>query len=87
MNKGNHIIIADFNHLGSGTCENLAIASDRTIYVVGIKDNNMSLWIVANDGEKILLSDKLPIDPLSVAVDSENNIYVACSAGLLRIWK
>ena len=85
--NGNPKIITDFNHIGSGTCENLAITPDGTVYVVGIKGNVMSLGRITNAGEKILLSDKLPIDPLSVASDDEGNIYVACSAGLLRFWK
>ena len=87
--NGSPIIIAGFNHIGCCTTENIAIAPDGTIYVLGYKleGNDMSLWRITNDGEKILLSDKLPIDPLSVASDSEGNIYVACSAGLLRIWE
>jgi len=87
--KGNPKIITDFNHIGSGTAENIAIAPDGTIYALGFKleGTDMSLWIVAKNGEKILLADKLPIDPLSVAADAKGNIYVACSAGLLRIWK
>jgi WD40 repeat protein len=87
--NGSPIIIAGFNHIGCCTTENIAIAPDGTIYVLSYKleGNDMSLWRITNDGEKILLSDKLPIDPLSVASDSEGNIYVACSAGLLRIWE
>ena len=85
--NGNPKIITDFNHIGSGTCENLAIAPDGTVYVVGIKGNVMSLGEITSDGKNILLSDKLPIDPLAVAVDGDGNIFVACSAGLLRIWK
>ena len=85
--SGNPKIITDFNHVGSGTCENLAIAPDGTIYVVGLKGNIMSLGKITSDGKEILVSDKLPIDPLSVAVDDEGNIYVTCSAGLLKIWK
>ena len=87
--KSSPIIIADFNHIGCCTAEDITIAPDGTIYVLGYKlvSNDMSLWRITNDGEKILLSDKLPIDPLSVAADSEGNIYVANSAGLLRIWK
>jgi len=86
--NGNPEIITDFDHIGCCTTENIAIALDGTIYVLGYKleGNDMCLWRVTNEGEKILLSDKLPIDPLSVAVDSEGNIFVACSAGLLRIW-
>jgi len=87
--KGQPKIVTDFNHIGCCTAENIAIAPDGTIYVLGYKleSNDMCLWRITSDGEKILLSDKLPIDPLSVASDSEGNIYVACSAGLLRIWK
>jgi hypothetical protein len=86
---GNPKIITDFNHIGCCTTENLVIAPDGAIYVLGYKleSNDMCLWSVTNDGEKILLTDKLPIDPLSVGADGEGNIYVACSAGLLRIWK
>ncbi|MFH0829976.1 MAG: hypothetical protein V1887_02325 [Candidatus Aenigmatarchaeota archaeon] len=87
--EGKPQIIADFNHIGSGTAENIAIAPDGTIYVLGFKleGEDMSLWIITNNGEKILLADKFPIDPLSVAADGEGNVYVACSAGLLRIWE
>lgn len=87
--NGNPEIIADFNHIGCCTTENIAIAPDGTIYVLGYKleGNDMSLWRIKDNGEKILLSDKLPIDPLSVAADSKGNIYVASSAGLSRIWK
>jgi len=87
--KCNPKIVADFNHIGCCTTENIAISPNGTIYVIGYKleGNDMSLWRVTNEGEKILLSDKLPIDPLSVATDDEGNIYVACSAGLLRIWE
>jgi hypothetical protein len=87
--NGNPKIITDFNHIGCCTTENLAITSDGTIYILSykLKGNDMCLWRVTNNGEKTLLSDKLPIDPLSVAADGEGNIYVACSAGVLRIWK
>lgn len=87
--KGNPEIVADFNHIGCCTTDNVAIAPDGTIYVLGYKleSNDMSLWRITHEGEKILLSDKLPIDPLSVTADGEGNIYVASSAGLLRIWK
>jgi len=87
--KGQLKIITDFNHIGCCTAENIAVAPDGTIYALGYKleGNDMCLWRITNDGGKILLSDKLPIDPLSVASDGEGNIYVACSAGLLRIWK
>lgn len=87
--KGKPEIIADFNHIGCCTTENIAISPNGTIYVLGYKleGNDMSLWRITDDGKKILLSDKLPIDPLSVAADGEGNIYVASSAGLLRIWK
>ena len=87
--NGNPIIIADFNHIGCCTTENIAIAPDGAIYVLGYKleGNDMSLWRIKDNGEKILLSDKLPIDPLSVAADVKGNIYVASSAGLIRIWK
>jgi len=87
--KGKPTIIADFDHIGCCTAENITIAPDGTIYVLGYKleSNDMSLWRITSEGEKILLTDKLPIDPLSVAADSEGNIYVASSAGLLRIWK
>jgi len=87
--KGNPIIIADFNHVGCCTTENIAVSPGGTIYVLGYKleSNDMSLWRITDKGEKILLSDKLPIDPLAVAADGEGNIYVACSAGLLRIWE
>lgn len=87
--NGNPEIIADFNHIGCCTTENIAIAPDGAIYVLGYKleGNDMSLWRIKDNGEKILLSDKLPIDPLSVAADSKGNIYVASSAGLSRIWK
>ena len=87
--EGKPIIIADFNHIGCCTAEDITIAPDGTIYVLGYKlvSNDMSLWRITDKGEKILLTDKLPIDPLSVAADSKSNIYVANSAGLLRIWK
>jgi len=87
--KSSPVIIADFNHVGCCTAENITIAPDGTIYVLGYKleSNDMSLWRITSEGEKILLTDKLPIDPLSVAADDEGNIYVASSAGLLRIWK
>ncbi len=87
--NGNPEIITDFNHIGCCTTENIAIAPDGTIYVLGYKleGNDMSLWRIKDNGEKILLSDKLPIDPLSVAADGKGNIYVASSAGLSRIWK
>ena len=87
--NGNPKIIADFDHVGSGTAENIVIAPDGTVYVLGFKleGEDMSLWNITNDGEKILLADKFPIDPLSVAADGEGNVYVACSAGLLRIWE
>ena len=87
--KSSPVIIADFNHVGCCTAENITIAPDGTIYVLGYKlvSNDMSLWRITDKGEKILLTDKLPIDPLSVAADSKSNIYVANSAGLLRIWK
>jgi sugar lactone lactonase YvrE len=84
--KGNPEIITNFNHIGSGTCENLAIAPDGIVYVVGIKGNAMSLGKVTSDGEKILLSDKLPIDPLAVATDAQGNIYLCCAAGLFIIY-
>ena len=83
--KGSPIIITDFNPAG-----NLAIAPfDGMIYIVGLEviSQHMALWRITRDGEKILLSDSLPIDPLSVAVDDKGNIYVASSAGLLKIWK
>ncbi len=88
-NRGNPEIIADFNHIGCCTTENIAISPNGTIYVLGYKlvGNDMSLWRIKDNGEKILLSDKLPIDPLSVASDGKGNIYVASSAGLMRIWK
>lgn len=87
--RGNPEIIADFNHIGCCTTENIAVAPDMTIYVLGYKleGNDMSMWRIKDNGEKILLSDKLPIDPLSVAADNKGNIYVASSAGLMRIWK
>ncbi|MFH0836415.1 MAG: hypothetical protein V1834_04615, partial [Candidatus Micrarchaeota archaeon] len=87
--NGNPVIITGFNHIGCCTAENIAIAPDGTIYALGFKleGEDMSLWRITNEGEKILLSDKLPIDPLSVAVDGEGNIFVACSAGLFRAWK
>ncbi|MEK6888064.1 MAG: putative Ig domain-containing protein [Candidatus Aenigmatarchaeota archaeon] len=87
--EGSPKIVADFNHIGCCTTENIAISPNGTIYVLGYKleGNDMSLWKITDNGEKILLSDKLPIDPLSVAVDDKGNIYVASSAGLLRIWE
>jgi WD40 repeat protein len=84
--NGSPKIITEFNHIGSGTCENLALAPDGTLYVVGIKGNIMSLGKITNDGKEILLSDKLPIDPLAVAVDAQGNIYICCAAGLFRIY-
>ncbi len=86
---GNPKIVADFNHVGCCTTENIAISPDGTIYVIGYKleGNDMSLWRVTNEGEKILLSDKLPIDPLAIATDGEGNLYLTSSAGLLKIWK
>ncbi|KHO54303.1 MAG: Ig [archaeon GW2011_AR21] len=87
--NGNPKIVADFNHIGCCTTENIAISPNGTIYVIGYKleGNDMSLWRVTNEGEKILLSDKLPIDPLAIAIDVEDNIYLTSSAGLLKIWK
>src|SRR3989344_6497147 len=87
--NGNPKIAADFNHIGCCTTENIAISPNGTIYVIGYKleGNDMSLWRVTNEGEKILLSDKLPIDPLAIAIDVEDNIYLTSSAGLLKIWK
>lgn len=86
--NGKPKIIADFDHRGCCTTDNIAIAPDGTIHILGYKleGNDMSLWRITDGGEKILLSDKLPIDPLSVASDGEGNIYVASSAGLLKIW-
>jgi hypothetical protein len=82
-------IITNVDHIGSGTAENIAIAPDGTIYVLGPKKEgtDMCLWIITDEGEAILLTDNLPIDPLSVAADGENNIYVTSSAGVLRIWE
>ncbi|MFH1750769.1 MAG: hypothetical protein ABH863_03765 [Candidatus Micrarchaeota archaeon] len=87
--NGKARIIADFNHVGCCTTENIAIAPDGTVYVLGYKleGNDMSLWRVTNEGEKILLSDKLPIDPLAIAIDGKGSIYLTSSAGLLKIWK
>jgi len=87
--KGSPKIVAGFNHIGCCTTENIAISPSGTIYVIGYKleGNDMSLWKVTNEGEKILLSDKLPIDPLAIAIDGEDNIYLTSSAGLLKIWK
>lgn len=87
--EGNPEIVADFNHIGCCTTENIAISPNGTIYVIGYKleGNGMSLWRVTKEGEKILLSDKLPIDPLAIAIDGKDNIYLTSSAGLLKIWK
>ena len=84
--NGNPEIITNFNHIGSGTAENIAIAPDGTVYVVGIKGSVMSLGKVTSDGEKIILSDKLPIDPLAIATDAQGNIYLCCAAGLFLIY-
>ncbi|MFX0094353.1 MAG: hypothetical protein ACFFBD_21630 [Candidatus Hodarchaeota archaeon] len=85
---GNPVNITDFSHIGSQTAENLAIGANETIYAVGypLEGNYMSLWqINSTTGAKTQLSGDLPIDPLAVAVDTEDNIYLACSAGLYRI--
>ena len=87
--NGNPIIITDFNHIGCCTAENIAIAPDGTIYALGFKleGEGFPLWRITDEGEKILLSDKLPIDPLAIAIDGKDNIYLTSSAGLLRIWE
>jgi hypothetical protein len=87
--NGSPKIITNVDHIGSGTAENIVIAPDGTIYVLGpkLEGTDMCLWIITDEGVAMLLTDDLPIDPLSVAADSENNVYVTSSAGLLRIWR
>ena len=82
-------IVANFSHIGSQTTENIAISNSSQIYILGYKliGNDMCLWNITASGTKTLISDKLPIDPLAVAVDSEENLYVTCSVGLIKIFK
>ena len=85
---GHPEIITDFNHIGCCTAENIDIGPDGNIYTLGYKleGNDMCLWQITPDGQKTLLSDRLPIDPLAIATDTKGNIYVCCAAGLFRLY-
>jgi len=85
---GHPEIITDLNHIGCCTGGNLDIGPDGNIYTLAFKleGNDFCLWRITPDGQKTLLTDRLPVDPLGIATDAQGNIYVCCSAGLFRIY-